>query len=95
MNSTYTVKNGDTLGVIAQQHGVKTAEIQALNPIITDPGHIKPGWELKLPDTTSKRALPPPMHAENTSSTALKGQAQCDEELVDVAHITGSRTFTF
>ncbi|MFW9082932.1 LysM peptidoglycan-binding domain-containing protein [Pseudomonas sp. P2757] len=93
MNNTYTVKNGDTLGDIAQQNGAKTAEIQALNPIITDPNYIKPGWELKLPDTAPKPALPPPMHADNTSSTALKGQAQCDEELVDVAHITGEPHF--
>ncbi|MHC8407784.1 LysM peptidoglycan-binding domain-containing protein [Pseudomonas sp. TMB3-21] len=93
MNNTYTVKDGDTLGVIARQYGVNTAEIQALNPIITNPGYIKPGWELKLPDTAPKPGLPPPMYADNTSSVALKGQAQCDEELVDVAHITGEPHF--
>lgn len=93
MSKTYPVKNGDTLGDIAQQNGTTTAEIQALNPIITDPDYIKPGWELKLPDTAPKPALPPPMHADNTSSTALKGQAECDEELVDVAHITGEPHF--
>lgn len=93
MNSTYTVQSGDTLGQIAQQHGVKAAEIQALNPIISDPNHIKPGWALKLPDTARKLALPPPMYAHNTSSIAIKGQAECDEELVDVAHITGESHF--
>lgn len=93
MSSTYTVKDGDTLGKIAQQHGAKASEIQALNPIINDPNHIKAGWELKLPGAASKPELPPPMHADNTSSTALKGQAQCDEELVDVAHITGEPHF--
>lgn len=93
MNNTYTVKDGDTLGVIARQYGVNTAEIQALNPIITNPGYIKPGWELKLPDTAPKPGLPPPMYADNTSSVALKGQAQCDEELVDVAHVTGEPHF--
>ncbi|MNJ35813.1 hypothetical protein D3C77_305730 [compost metagenome] len=33
------------------------------------------------------------MHAHNTSSTTVKGQAECDEELVDVAHITGEPHF--
>jgi LysM repeat protein len=95
MNSTYTVKNGDTLGKIAQQHGAKATEIQALNPIINDPNHIKPGWELKLPETAPKPTLPlpPPMHADSATSTALKGQAECDEELVDVVHITGEQHF--
>jgi murein DD-endopeptidase MepM/ murein hydrolase activator NlpD len=93
MHNTYTVKSGDTLGDIAQRNGAKTAEIQALNPIITDPDFIKPGWELKLPDTAPKPPLPPPMHADSATSTALKGQAECDEELVDVAHITGEPDF--
>ncbi|MFY9960722.1 MAG: LysM domain-containing protein, partial [Pseudomonas sp.] len=48
MSSTYTVKHGDTLGQLAQRHGAKVSEIQALNPIIGDPNHIKAGWELKL-----------------------------------------------
>lgn len=93
MNNAYTVKNRDTLGAIAQQHGAKTTEIQALNPIITDPDYIKPGWQLQLPDTAPKPPLPPPMHADSATSTALKGQAECDEELVDVAHITGEPHF--
>ncbi|MDD2050615.1 LysM peptidoglycan-binding domain-containing protein [Pseudomonas putida] len=93
MSSTYTVKYGDTLGQIARQHGAKVAEIQALNPIISHPDHIKPGWELKLPGSAPKPELPPPMHAHNTSSTTVKGQAECDEELVDVAHITGEPHF--
>ncbi|QYX48370.1 LysM peptidoglycan-binding domain-containing protein [Pseudomonas tussilaginis] len=93
MSSTYTVKHGDTLGQIAQRHGAKVSETQALNPIIGDPNHIKAGWELKLPGAASKPELPPPMHAHSTTSIALKGQAECDEELVDVAHITGEPHF--
>ncbi|MFY9960924.1 LysM peptidoglycan-binding domain-containing protein [Pseudomonas sp.] len=93
MSSTYTVKHGDTLGQIAQRHGAKVSEIQALNPIIGDPNHIKAGWELKLPGAAPKPELPPPMHAHSTTSIALKGQAECDEELVDVAHITGEPHF--
>lgn len=93
MSSIYTVKSGDTLGKIAQQHSVKASDIQALNPIITNPNHIKPGWELSIPDAASKPKLPPPMHADSATSTSLKGQAPCDEELVDVAHITGEPHF--
>lgn len=93
MNSTYTVKNGDTLGAIARQNGAKAAEIQALNPIISNPNDIRPGWELKLPATARQTTLPPPMHTDSISSTALEGQPECDEDLVDVAHITGEPDF--
>ncbi|MGY2337526.1 LysM peptidoglycan-binding domain-containing protein, partial [Pseudomonas sp. SDO528_S397] len=93
MSSTYTVKSGDTLGEIARRHGVKAAEIQALNPIIKDPNHICPGWALKLPGAAPKPELPPPMHANNTSWTTLRGQPECQQELVDVVHITGEPHF--
>ncbi|MBM3103493.1 LysM peptidoglycan-binding domain-containing protein [Pseudomonas sp. V1] len=93
MNSTYTVKNGDTLGAIAHKHGTTVADLQALNPSISDPNYIKPGWQLKLPGAPAPVELPPPMHAHNTSSITAQGQPQCDEELVDVAHITGERDF--
>lgn len=90
---TYKVKSGDTLGNIALQHGVQASDIQGLNPMITDPNQIKPGWDLKLPQTPPQPTLPPPMHADSTTSVALKGQAPCNEELVDVAHITGEPHF--
>ncbi|WP_136475566.1 LysM domain-containing protein [Pseudomonas sp. DG56-2] len=93
MNRTYTVKNGDTLGAIAHKHGTTVADLQALNPSISDPNYIKPGWQLKLPGAPATVELPPPMHAHNTSSITVQGQPQCDEELVDVAHITGERDF--
>ena len=93
MSSTYTVKQGDTLGQIARQHGAQVTEIQALNPIINDPDYIKPGWELKLPGSAPKPELPPPQFAQSTTSIALEGQPECHEELVDVAHITGEEHF--
>lgn len=50
---TYTVKKGDTLGLIAQRE-LKTvkrsAEILKLNPKITDPDNIPLGFVLQLPD---------------------------------------------
>lgn len=90
MSNTYTVKSGDTLGNIASANKCSSADLRALNPIITDPNHIKAGWVLQLP---AAKVLPPPKHADNQSTTSVKGEAQCKDELVDVVHITGEDTF--
>ncbi|WDH35667.1 LysM peptidoglycan-binding domain-containing protein [Pseudomonas chlororaphis] len=92
MSNTYTVKSGDTLGSIAAANKCSVADLRALNPIITDPNHIKTGWTLKLPIASAK-ALPPPKHAENQSTTAVKGAVECKDELVEVIHITGEEHF--
>lgn len=44
----YTVVSGDTLGSIAQRHGVKQGDIAVLNNI-TDPRKLRVGQVLKLP----------------------------------------------
>lgn len=90
MSNTYTVKSGDTLGSIAAANKCSVADLRGLNPIITDPNHIKVGWVLKLP---AAKALPPPKHADNQSTTAVKGAVECKDELVDVVHITGDEHF--
>lgn len=90
MSNTYTVKSGDTLGSIARANKCSSADLRALNPIITDPNQIKVGWVLTLPAT---KVLPPPQHADNQSTTTVKGDAQCKDELVDVVHITGEEHF--
>lgn len=92
MSNTYTVKSGDTLGSIAAANKCSVADLRALNPIITDSNHIKTGWALKLPDTSAK-AMPPPKHADNQSTTAVKGAVECKDELVEVIHITGEEHF--
>ncbi|UTH31602.1 LysM peptidoglycan-binding domain-containing protein [Ectopseudomonas hydrolytica] len=98
----HTVQNGDTLGAIAQQHATTTSELQRLNPIIRDPNVIHAGWKLKVPDQAAAnearapapgqpkpQPLPPAQHSTDESSSQTQCTSQCQDELVDVAHITG------
>jgi|GEM_PF-6246896 len=48
---TYTVKSGDSLGKIAQKHGMSTAELIKLNNI-TDPNKLAVGQKLKIKGST-------------------------------------------
>jgi LysM repeat protein len=45
--STYTVKPGDTLGMIAEETGVSVAELQELNPEL-DPQSLTVGDRIRL-----------------------------------------------
>ena len=54
---TYTVKKGDTLSVIAKEHGVSVATLQSLNGI-KNPNLIKVGQVLKLTGSSSSNAKP-------------------------------------
>ena len=46
-NKTYTVKAGDTLGMIAEKTGVSVAELQELNPEL-DPQSLTVGDSIRL-----------------------------------------------
>lgn len=46
--TTYTVKSGDSLSVIAVKTKLSVADLQAANPKI-DPSALHPGQKLKLP----------------------------------------------
>jgi LysM repeat protein len=48
--TTYTVRTGDTLGVIGSRYGVTRDEIARLNGI-DEPDLIFPGQELRIPTT--------------------------------------------
>ena len=52
--TTYVVKSGDSLSVIAQKHGIKTAELRTLNNLKGD--KIVVGQKLKVPAATDKKA---------------------------------------
>ncbi len=66
--TTYTVKSGDSLSVIAYKHGVKTAVLKAANNLKSD--RIVVGQKLQIPgtaktpavkeDTAAKKPTPPP-----------------------------------
>ena len=49
----YTVKRGDTLSAIAQQHGVSLSSLVAANPQISNPNVIHPGQQIHLPSGSS------------------------------------------
>ncbi|MGY0654745.1 N-acetylmuramoyl-L-alanine amidase [Bacillus subtilis] len=54
---TYTVKKGDTLSVIAKEHGVSVATLQSLNGI-KNPNLIKVGQVLKLTGSSTPSTKP-------------------------------------
>ena len=59
----HTLASGDSLYALARRHGVKTADIQAVNGI-TDPTKLRPGTVLKVPANGAvAAATPPPMPA--------------------------------
>lgn len=95
MQTTYRVQSGDTLSAIAVQHQTSIAELQAINPQISNEDHIQIGWELKIPATgdsttvNGSKALRSPRSTNNKS----KGQAsctECSEEYTEIIHITGA-----
>ncbi|MGE3696708.1 MAG: LysM peptidoglycan-binding domain-containing protein [Dehalococcoidia bacterium] len=55
--ATSLVVGGDTLGIIAQSHGIGIREILALNPSITDPeAFLAKGTKVNLPATNGAKA---------------------------------------
>jgi len=54
----YTVKNGDSMSLIAQKHGVSVKEITQLNKLV-NVNKIKVGQELSLPAHAKLRAVKP------------------------------------
>src|SRR5690554_98472 len=95
MQTTYRVQSGDTLSAIAVQHQTSIAELQTINPQITNKDHIQIGWELKIPangdsaKVNGSKALRAPLSTNNKS----KGQASCTEcsvEYTEIIHVTGA-----
>ncbi|MBP5301061.1 MAG: LysM peptidoglycan-binding domain-containing protein [Victivallales bacterium] len=72
-NSTYVVKNGDSLSKIAAAHGVKRSEILALNPSVSSPDKIRAGQRLVMPATASGAGLEAAPAAAATSALPADG----------------------
>ncbi|WP_417538616.1 LysM peptidoglycan-binding domain-containing protein [Marinobacter sp.] len=95
MQTTYRVQSGDTLSAIAVQHQTSIAELQAINPQITNKDHIQIGWELKIPANgdSAKVNGSKAMRAPRSTNNKSKGQASCTEcsvEYTEIIHVTGA-----
>jgi spore coat assembly protein SafA len=71
----YTVRRGDTLSAIAQQHGVSLAALIAANPQIANPDLIFAGQQIKLPSGASSSGAAAQDHTVRSGDT-LSGIAQ-------------------
>lgn len=71
----YTVKSGDSLGVIASKLGVTMADIQKANGI-TNPDQIQIGQELKIPTSSTKKQYTD----DQLLAGLLMGEAEQDGE---------------
>ncbi len=61
---TYTVQSGDTLGHIAQRHGVSTSQLRSANSISGD--LIRVGQKLTIPDSGSSASSAAPLRKTYT-----------------------------
>ena len=55
-STTYTIKNGDSLTVVAKNHGVTYQSLLAANPKITDPNRVFVGQVIQLPSGAQQAA---------------------------------------
>jgi len=68
----YTVKSGDSLGLIAKRHNISTSELMALNKL-TDPNKIRIGQKLIIPKRSHAAiAAPVPKAAKANSKEKEK-----------------------
>jgi len=83
--SSYTVKSGDNLSAIAARNGTTIAELQKLNPQITNPNLIQPGQTFKLPGGTSANVptttTPAPAQVPTTTGTPTPTNTTGQQEI--------------
>jgi len=66
----YTVQEGDFPGKIAQKFGIKTADLMAANPQITDPTRLRVGQVLTIPGGTTSTAATRPTNNNTRTTTS-------------------------
>ena len=54
---TYEVKKGDKLCIIASKNNVSVTDIMRVNPLIKNADHIKIGWTIEIPDSSTEKKL--------------------------------------
>jgi len=72
--NTYKVKNGDILGHIAEDHGVRLQDLMKANPNL-DPRLLKVGTIVNIPGHGTASATPRP-----STRTTTPAPAHCEEE---------------
>lgn len=87
--TSYTVKEGDTLGHIALRHGVSTAELRRANQLSGD--LIRVGQNLQIPGNPSDAAILPTASTVETTSSGSTYVVQRGDTLGSIALTHGIR----
>jgi LysM repeat protein len=83
MSFEYVVRSGDTLNAIAQRNQTTLSSLLRLNPGIENPDRIFPGQSLTLPAANDAGF-------SSCEVGQVTQKSSCADEIVDVAHVTGS-----
>ncbi|WP_111498483.1 MULTISPECIES: LysM peptidoglycan-binding domain-containing protein [Marinobacter] len=88
MASAYIVKSGDTLSRIAQKNNSTVSGLMRLNPSIEDPNRIYAGQEITLPESNGQAFT-------SAQATDISDTASCEDEYVEIVHVTGTEELFF
>jgi len=58
--TNHSVNPGETLSQIATRYNTNVAQLRQMNPFITNPSAIKPGWNLSVPKSAQAEAVAQP-----------------------------------
>lgn len=67
--ATHTVSPGETLALIAREHGTTIRALLDANPVIEDPALIQVGWELEIPGRGDERRPESPIERPDERET--------------------------
>lgn len=66
--TNHSVNPGETLGQIATRYNTNVAQLRQMNPFITNPNAIKPGWNLSVPKSAQAEAVAKPAAPSTAAS---------------------------